>query len=167
MFRGAIGIIETVGQVGSIEAADAMAKCADVELLGREDVGGGLHAVCVRGDVGSVRASIEAGVRAAESAGQVVGALLIPRPHDELGTVLDGFGGAHAIARSFTAQRPISLNLISLEQLDALNVHDLRALARSRSDFPLKGREISRANRTQLLEELRKLLGDDAAEEGS
>ena len=60
MYRGAIGIIETIGQVGSIEAADAMAKCALVELLGREDIGGGYHAVCVRGDVGSVRASLEA-----------------------------------------------------------------------------------------------------------
>ncbi|MEM7167335.1 MAG: BMC domain-containing protein [Planctomycetota bacterium] len=164
MFRGAIGIIETIGQVGSIEAADAMAKCADVELLGREDIGGGYHAVCVRGDVGSVRASIEAGVRAAERVGRIVGALLIPRPHDDLGMILDGSGLDNFGSGPVVAVKP--------EELSEMNVHQLRATARSLPNFPLKGREISRANREQLLAALREVFAetsnaDDATTEDS
>ena len=90
MYQGALGIIETIGQVGSVEAADAMTKCAAVELLGREDIGGGYYSVFVRGDVGSVRAALEAGVQAAEQVGQLVGVLFIPRPHDDLGAILPG-----------------------------------------------------------------------------
>lgn len=138
MYRGAVGIIETVGLVGSVEAADAMAKCADVELLGREDVGGGLHAVGVRGDVGSVRAALEAGARAAEQVGRLQGVLLIPRPHDDLEVLWDGFAGPGV---------PVAWP----ESLDDLNVHELRALARSLPVFPLRGREISRATREQLV----------------
>jgi ethanolamine utilization protein EutM len=146
LFRGAIGIIETVGQVGSVEAADAMTKCAEVDLLGREDVGGGYHAVGIRGDVGSVRAALEAGVRAAEGVGELVGVLLIPRPHDQLGAVLGGFRG------NPLRRRP------SLEDLEDYNVPQLRALARRLPGIELRGREISRANRDQLLGALRKLL---------
>ena len=80
MYRGALGIIETIGLVGSVEATDAMTKCAEVELLGREDVSGGYHSVLVRGDVGSVRAALEAGVQAAERVGRLAGVLFIPRP---------------------------------------------------------------------------------------
>ncbi|MFQ5653419.1 MAG: BMC domain-containing protein [Planctomycetota bacterium] len=146
VYRGAIGIIETIGQIGSIEAADAMTKCAEVELLGREEIGGGYHSVCVRGDVGSVRAALEAGVRASEVVGRVAGVLLIPRPHDDIDRVIDGFGGSPRD------------RLPSTEDLGSMNVHELRNLARRTEDFPLRGREISRANRDRLLELLRGLL---------
>ncbi len=142
MYQGAIGIIETIGQVGSIEAADAMTKCAEVELLGREDVGGTYHAVCVRGDVGSVRAALEAGVHAAEKVGKITGVLLIPRPHDELAMVLSGFSGVSAPG------------LPSLATLQQMNVGQLRALARRLPGTRMRGREISRANRELLLKEL-------------
>lgn len=145
MYRGAIGIIETIGWIGSVEAADAMAKTAFVDLLGREDVGGGHHAVCVRGDVGSVRAALEAGTSAAERVSSLVGVLLIPRPHDDVGEILGEFSGPQFATPS-------------AEQLEELNVHRLRSLARSQADFPLKGREISRATRDQLLEALRETL---------
>ena len=146
MFKGAIGIVETIGQVGSVEAADAMTKCAEVKLLGREDVGGSYFAVCVRGDVGSVRAALEAGVRAAERVGQIVNALLIPRPHDELEKVLTGF-------TSLT-----NPPLPTAAQLAEMNVGQLRSLARRMSGVGLRGREISRATREQLLAKISDLL---------
>lgn len=155
MYRGAIGIIETVGLVGSVEASDAMTKCAEVDLLGREDIGGGLHSVWVQGDVGSVRAALEAGVRAAEAVGELHGVLLIPRPHDELQLlVAEVSGGAfHRHVRIPTAA-----------SLSEMNVHQLRALARELPEFPMKGREISRANREQLLGPLREILEHDEGE---
>ena len=153
MYRGALGIIETVGQVGSVEAADAMTKCAEVELLGREDIGGGYHSVLIRGDVGSVRAALEAGVHAAEQVGRLVGVLLIPRPHDELGDILPGPSYRSALpSPRAPSGRP------SVGELETMNVHQLRALARELPEFPMRGREISRANREKLLVPLRDLL---------
>ena len=155
VYRGAIGIIETVGQVASTEAADAMTKCADVELVGREDIGGGYHAVCVRGDVGAVRASLEAGSRAAESLGDVVGVLLIPRPHDQLEVALRGFTVGGAPLPPAPSEHPLSADEIDLDQIARSNVHELRSLARRISGFALKGREISRANRQTLVDAIR------------
>lgn len=146
MYQGAIGIVEVIGQIGAVEAADAMTKVALVELLGREDVGGGYHAVCVRGDVGSVRAALEAGARAGARVAQVTGVLFLPRPHDELAPLLSDFGG------------PGASQLPDASALESMNVHGLRALARQLPDFPLRGREISRATRDQLLEILREQL---------
>lgn len=80
----ALGLIETRGVVGAIEAADAMLKAANVVLVAREQVGGGLVAVMVRGDVGAVKAATDAGAVAAEKVGEVVSVHVIPRPHDEL-----------------------------------------------------------------------------------
>ncbi len=76
----ALGLIETKGLVGVIEATDAMLKAANVTLGGRVAVGGGLVATIVRGDVGSVRAAVEAGAAAAGKVGELVGAHVIPRP---------------------------------------------------------------------------------------
>ena len=83
----ALGMIETKGLVASIEAADAMVKAANVTLIGKEHVGGGLVTVMVRGDVGAVKAAVEAGNVAACNVGEVVSTHVIPRPHasvDEL-----------------------------------------------------------------------------------
>ena len=77
----ALGMIETRGLVASIEAADAMVKAANVSLIGKEHVGGGLVTVMVRGDVGAVKAAVEAGQTAAIRIGEVVSAHVIPRPH--------------------------------------------------------------------------------------
>lgn len=79
----ALGLIETKGLVGSIEAADAMTKAANVELIGYEKIGSGLVTVMVRGDVGAVKAAVEAGCAAAERVGEVVSTHVIPRPHTD------------------------------------------------------------------------------------
>lgn len=80
----ALGMIETRGLVGAIEAADAMVKAARVKFLGRQKVKGGLVAVMVAGDVGAVKAAVDAGAAAGKRVGTVVSAHVIPRPHDDI-----------------------------------------------------------------------------------
>ena len=84
----ALGMIETKGLVGSIEAADAMVKAANVTLIGKVHVGGGLVTVMVRGDVGAVKAAVEAGAAAAERVGELISIHVIPRPHNEVEGIL-------------------------------------------------------------------------------
>lgn len=84
----ALGLIETKGLVGSIEAADAMVKAASVKLVGKEKVGGGYVTVMVRGDVGAVKAATDAGAAAAERVGELVSVHVIPRPHADLEAIL-------------------------------------------------------------------------------
>jgi len=84
----ALGMIETRGLVGSIEAADAMVKAARVQLLGKEVIGGGYVTVMVRGDVGAVKAATEAGAAAAQRVGELVSVHVIPRPHADVEAIL-------------------------------------------------------------------------------
>ena len=84
----ALGMIETKGLVASIEAADAMVKAANVTLIGKVHVGGGLVTVMVRGVVGAVMAATDAGAAAAERVGEMVSVHVIPRPHDEVEYIL-------------------------------------------------------------------------------
>ena len=84
----ALGMIETKGLIGSIEAADAMVKAANVTLVGKEFVGGGLVTVMVRGDVGAVKAATDAGAAAAQRVGELISVHVIPRPHGEVETIL-------------------------------------------------------------------------------
>lgn len=84
----AIGIVETRGQVAAVEAADAMVKAANVELVGYESIGGGLVSSIVRGDVAAVKAATDAGASAAGRAGEVVAVHVIAKPHESLGSVL-------------------------------------------------------------------------------
>ena len=84
----ALGMIETKGLVGSIEAAAAMVKAANVHLIGKEHVGGGLVTVMVRGDVGAVKAAVEAGGAAAKRVGELVSVHVIPRPHGDVEEIL-------------------------------------------------------------------------------
>ena len=88
MEKQALGMVETNGLVGSIEAADAMVKAANVHLIGKVHVGGGLVTVMVRGDVGAVKASVEAGGAAAKRVGELVSVHVIPRPHDDVEAIL-------------------------------------------------------------------------------
>jgi ethanolamine utilization protein EutM len=81
-------MVETKGLVASIEAADAMVKAANVSLIGKELVGGGLVAVMIRGDVGAVKAATDAGAAAAERVGELVSVHVIPRPHSEVEFIL-------------------------------------------------------------------------------
>ena len=84
----ALGMIETKGLVAAIEAADAMVKAANVTLVGKELVGGGLVTVMVRGDVGAVKAATDAGAAAAERVGELISVHVIPRPHNEIEEIL-------------------------------------------------------------------------------
>ena len=82
----AIGLIETRGLTGLVEATDAMAKAANVKIVKRVDIGGGLSTTVVSGDVGSVRAAVEAGASAAQQVGELVSSHIIPRPAEGLTT---------------------------------------------------------------------------------
>ena len=84
----ALGMIETKGLVGAIEAADAMVKAANVTLIGKEFVGGGLVTVMVRGDVGAVKAATDAGAAAEQRVGELLSVHVIPRPHAEVEDIL-------------------------------------------------------------------------------
>ncbi len=84
----ALGMIETKGLVAAIEAADAMLKAANVELVGTEKIGSGLVSVMVRGDVGAVKSAVEAGAASAERLGEVIATHVIPRPHDDVEKIL-------------------------------------------------------------------------------
>ena len=88
----ALGMVETRGLVAAIEAADAMVKAAEVKLIGTEKIGSGLVSVMVRGDVGAVKASVDAGAAAAERVGELVSIHVIPRPHDEVEGILPKLG---------------------------------------------------------------------------
>ena len=84
----ALGMIETRGLIGSIEAADAMVKAADVTLIGKVHVGGGLVTVMVRGEFGAVKAAVDAGAAAAQRVGNLISQHVIPRPHGEVEGIL-------------------------------------------------------------------------------
>ena len=84
----ALGMVETKGLVGSIEAADAMVKAANVLLIGKEYIGAGYVTVMVRGDVGAVKAATDAGAAAARRVGELVSVHVIPRPHTEVEKIL-------------------------------------------------------------------------------
>ena len=88
MIQEALGMVETKGLIGAIEAADAMVKAANVSLIGKEMIGSGLVTVMVRGDVGAVKASVDAGAAAAKRVGELVSVHVIPRPHDEVEGIL-------------------------------------------------------------------------------
>lgn len=88
MAKEALGMIETRGLVGAIEAADAMVKAAQVQLLGKERIGSGLVTVMVRGDVGAVKAATDAGAAAVEKVGELVSVHVIPRPHADVEMIL-------------------------------------------------------------------------------
>jgi len=86
--KEALGMIETKGLVGAVEAADAMVKAARVTLVGKEFVGGGLVTVMVRGDVGAVKAAVEAGSVAAKKVGELISVHVIPRPDEQVEGIL-------------------------------------------------------------------------------
>ena len=89
----ALGMIETKGFVGAVEAADAMVKAANVTLMGKTQVGSGLVTVTVRGDVGAVKAATDAGAAAAERVGELVSVHVIPRPHSDVEMILPKIEG--------------------------------------------------------------------------
>ncbi len=88
MGNSALGIIETRGMVAAIQAVDTMVKAANVEVLGMEKIGSGLVTVMVNGDVGAVKAAVDAGSESAQKLGEVTAAIVIPKPHDDIGILV-------------------------------------------------------------------------------
>src|ERR687892_744154 len=114
----ALGMVETRGLIGAIEAADAMVKAANVVLIGSEYVGGGFVTVMVRGDVGAVKAATDAGAAAARRVGELASVHVIPRPHSDVELILPqnskgSIGGRHREKRrATTSRRPMSIRLL-------------------------------------------------------
>ena len=146
----AIGLIETRGLVGVIEAADAAVKSAPVELLGIKTIGGGLVSTHFRGEVAAVEVAVQAGVEAARKVSEVISHRVIPSPHIDIENLL-----LHQpLAATPSAQSPP-------DELESLSVPRLRQLVRQLPDAQLKGRQVSRANKEALLRELRRASASD------
>jgi len=154
----ALGLVETRGLVGSIEAADVMLKTSSVALLGTEYARGGLVTVQVTGNVAAVKAAVEAGAAAAARVGTLISSHVIPRPAQDLGLILPQPPGAaqegdapHTEEFPF-APAPDAASYRA--RLEAMNVHELRTLARETPGLAIQGREISMATRVVLIHEL-------------
>jgi len=148
----ALGLVETKGLVGALEAADAGLKAADVRLLGSERADAGLVTVMFGGDVAAVRAAVDAGAAAAERVGHLVSAHVIPRPHASLVNIEGDDDGASAPASS-----PMRGGRYDLSALERMKVVELRGLARQITGFPIRGRDVARASREELLAAFRTL----------
>ncbi|HTS00429.1 MAG TPA: BMC domain-containing protein [Bacteroidota bacterium] len=160
MSERALGLVETRGLVGSIEAADVMLKTASVKLAGKEYARGGLVMVAVTGDVAAVKTAVEAGAAAAARVGELISSHVIPRPAEDTGILLTPSPRAAAppekpAEEEFPfAPEPGAGGLRA--RLEAMNVHELRTLARDTEGLGIQGREISMANRDVLIRELLK-----------
>jgi ethanolamine utilization protein EutM len=161
MSDSAIGLIETRGLIGVLEAADTAAKAADVQLLGVERIGGGLVSVRFRGDTASVQAAVSAASEAARRVSELVSAHVIPSPAFDVEQVLSTSSG-HASKRTAASPAPEKAAPAS-EDLQSLPVARLRQLARRTPGMALHGRHISRANKDQLLDALRAAQAGDAS----
>ena len=109
----ALGLMETKGLIGAIEAADAMVKTANVMLTGKEFIGAGYVTVTVRGDVGAVKAATDAGAAAARRVGELISVHVIPRPHEEVEKVLPGAGPAKKYLRPMLHDK----DLLSIQEV--------------------------------------------------
>lgn len=148
----ALGLVETKGLVGALEAADAGLKAADVKLIGQERADAGLVCIQFAGEVAAVKAACDAAAAAAQRVGQLVSVHVIPRPHEDLAAI----EGDEDAPKPRPPMRGGRLDLATLEQT---KVVDLRVIARQLSNFPIKGRDVARAGRDELLAAFRTLVG--------
>ena len=181
MMDFAFGMVETRGLVGAIEAADAMVKTSNVHLIGKERTDPALITIKIIGDTAAVRSAVEAGAAAAQRVGQLVSQHVIPRPADGIETLIfaKSFLSDEEIASllekdllpppsppqhetgeedqdvEFTPPQSTEREAYQAE-LKAMSVHQLRTYARGVKGLAIYGREISMANKEQLLEELMK-----------
>ena len=149
----ALGLIETRGLVGSIAAADVMLKTARVVLLGLEPVKDGYVTVQVAGEVAAVQAAVAAARETVPHVGQLVSSHVIPRPQDEIEPILQGI---KAPPPSPPSAPPAPVAATDVDDLEGMTVPQLRRLARKTPGLGIAGRQISKANRHVLIEELRK-----------
>lgn len=174
----ALGMIETYGLVPSVEAADAMLKAAEVRLIDRSFVKGGLVTVTVTGDVAAVKASVDAGAAAASILGEkcLVSQHVIPRPHEEIEKIVtklhdlsrddeektEGDGDGKEINENHFTKKDADLIFDKegtdavIERLLSCKVVRLRNIAREYESLSISGRSISKADKTTLIEEIRK-----------
>jgi ethanolamine utilization protein EutM len=169
MLDYALGLIETRGLIGSIEAADVMVKTANVTLIGKEIVHDGLVTVQIIGEVAAVKSAVDAGAAAAARVGTLVSQHVIPRPIDDIEELLAGrpkpenreAASAPARPKKATPLEPDAATLPVIDavqpktELDDMTVHELRTLARQTDGLSIQGREISRANKSELMKALR------------
>jgi microcompartment protein CcmL/EutN len=211
----ALGMIETRGLIASIEAADAMVKAANVQLIGKEKVQGGLITILIVGETAAVKSAVDAGAAAAKRVGELVSTHIIPRPDDQIDEIIEDLSTVErkprkqeketipekkpepvvkqreikqkelfeevkpvqvtsssstidrlkkeALGKSITLEKPDKTRStekfdFTMSELEVMNVHQLRRFARDIESFPIKGREISRANRGELLDFFKALL---------
>ena len=155
----ALGLIETRGLVGVLEAADTAAKAADVQLMGIERIGGGLVSLRLSGDVAAVQAAVRAGSAAAKQVGELISSHVIPAPHLPIATIASSEHPPTTAATSVTVAPPAEPT--DPADLEGMSVTRLRQLARRTAGVQLQGREVSRANKGQLLAELQRVLGTE------
>jgi ethanolamine utilization protein EutM len=188
MLEFALGLVETRGLVGAIEAADAMVKTANVRLIGKERVDAALITIKIVGETAAVRSAVDAGASAAKRVGELVSSHVIPRPSDEIEDLIFAkalkskeeieteMGVQSSITEPVESEKTESAAKIEeavplpepppmvlsehedefLQQLQAMTVHQLRLYARQAQGLSIYGRQISRANKEQLIAELMK-----------
>ncbi|MDA0337002.1 MAG: BMC domain-containing protein [bacterium] len=167
MSDSAIGLIETRGLIGVLEAADTAAKAADIQLLGVERTGGGLVCVRFRGDTASVQAAVSAASEAVRRVAELVSAHVIPSPAIDIEHLLAAVPAPSLQAPGSRFQAPgsrqpvVDSSATLAEDLQFLPVARLRQLARKTPGMALQGRQISRANKDQLLDALRAVRRSD------
>lgn len=185
MLEYALGLIETRGLIGAIEAADAMVKAANVRLIGKERVDAALITVKIAGETAAVRSAVDAGAAAAERVGELISSHVIPRPADPIEELifanasitkeaLEGDLSPATVAFQVQKEKreeeedtivsaeespePSSENEAQyLHQLQAMTVPQLRSFARKVEGLTIFGRQISRASKEQLISELMKV----------
>ncbi len=152
MVPQALGMIETIGLVGAVEAADAMLKAASVALLGKVHAEGGLVAVMVEGEVGAVQAAVDAGADAARRVGELFAVHVIARPDDSVAAILPRPPVCPPPVKDRVDADEGRLATPTFDSLAAMTVGELRRLARSIPDLPIKGRNITLATKARLIE---------------
>lgn len=153
----ALGLIETRGLIGALEAADAGAKAADVELAGLEYADAGLITVHFLGDVAAAKAAVDAGAAAAERVGQLVSVHVIPQPDPETDVIAGDLHGANEGGSGADASPSAFGRNLDADRLRSMKVVELRRAARRFGDFPIRGRALARASRDEILEGFERL----------
>lgn len=156
----ALGMVETRGLVAAIEAADAMVKTAEVQIVSLEQTVAALITVHVVGETAAVQAAVDAGAAAAARVGELLSAHVIPRPASDTYEIIDVEPAADIPPRVPRSQPskpgarrgPVDIRHRTRDELESMTVRDLRAFARQKPGLPIQGREIARANKSQLIE---------------
>lgn len=168
----ALGMIETKGLVGAIEAADAMVKAANVTLVGKERVGSGLITVMITGDVGAVKASVDAGAAAAQRVGQLIGCHVIPRLHQEVESIFKKDVIEEIVQVEVLEEKEIieDIKILSKEYLESIfeknahegvkaelekaNLIDLKKIIKEYDEIPLNKKEFSKIDKDTIIEKI-------------